>query len=141
MSILRNEKGIGCQQREQDVSVSGTLLTGGILEYKERPKERKEGPTSENHVAESASVQKNIYAYNKVHTSDQDRTIDTMFPATNPAQATISKSDKASRMKDIKESDCVLTSVRNLRADVVRGRHEGLTEILEKHVFVGIVAA
>ncbi|KAF8526511.1 DNA mismatch repair protein MutL [Hysterangium stoloniferum] len=129
-----------------------TLLTGGVLEDKERPKERKEGPISENDIAEPlyndqsrytqfalASVQKKIYSYNKVRTSDQDRTIDSMFPTTNPAQATISKSDKASRMKDIKESDCILTSVRNLRADVIRGRHEGLTEILEKHVFVGIV--
>ncbi|KAF8518047.1 hypothetical protein BU17DRAFT_66740 [Hysterangium stoloniferum] len=116
-----------------------TLLTGGVLEDKERSKERKEGPTNENDVAEPSSVQKRIYSYNKVRTSDQDWTIDSMFPATNPAQATISKSGKASKMKDIKESDCILTSVRNLRADVVRGRHEGLTEILEKHVFVGIV--
>jgi DNA mismatch repair protein MLH1 len=72
-----------------------------------------------------ASSQKKIYSQNKVRTSIQDRTIDSMIPIINPTHATANESDEPSRIKDIKESDCVLSSIRNLRADVARGRHGG----------------
>ena len=60
------------------------------------------------------------------------------------------------RSREIKESQCLLTSVKNLRQSIIKGRHKRestspipwtcciyesleLTEIVEKHIFVGIV--
>jgi DNA mismatch repair protein MLH1 len=88
-----------------------------------------------------------------------------MFPIANPAQITTdsSKQTKATdaipgtfRAREIKESECFLTSVKSLRQNLIKGKHKrilsssvfcnsranistDLSEILEKHIFVGIV--
>jgi hypothetical protein len=88
-----------------------------------------------------------------------------MFPIMNQAQIENSSSKSLettpistlSKSREIKESQCILTSVKNLRQSIVKGRHKRtlisqllwelyfvygfleLTEILEKHIFVGIV--
>lgn len=67
-----------------------------------------------------------------------------MFPVVNPAQlekSSANPSDTQSptpKSRDIKESECFLTSVQDLRKALVKGKHRQLTEILEKHTFVGI---
>jgi DNA mismatch repair protein MLH1 len=96
-----------------------------------------------------------------------------MFPVRNPTQiqdleASEKGKGKASadgtpvntKSREIKESDCTLTSLKNLRQNVIKIKHRrksqfpwtphgeirpeihlvlGLSEILEKHTFVGIV--
>jgi DNA mismatch repair protein MLH1 len=117
-----------------------------------------------------SDVKKKIPSQHKVRISLQDRTLDSMFPVANPAQIpgsndkNISKADASpsvSKSKEIKESECFLTSVADLRKAVVKGKHTrgspdiflqkliskgqgwiiriDLTEILESHIFVGIV--
>lgn len=39
----------------------------------------------------------------------------------------------------ISDSDCALTSVRNLRAQIVKAQHRNLTEVVQNHTFVGVV--
>lgn len=107
---------------------------------------------------------KKTLSQHKVRTSLQERTLDSMFPVVNPARVDGSSTDNrvngsqnAIKSRDVPESECNLTSVRNLRQGVVKGRHkrEGsslgvpgrfksmalsdLTEILENHTFVGVV--
>lgn len=49
-----------------------------------------------------------------------------MFPVINPSQAPASGIvAEPSKMKDIKESACTLTSVQQLRSEVLKKRHEG----------------
>ena len=115
--------------------------------------------TSFPSTASTTSNQKKIYSHNKVRTSTLDRTIDSMFPVTNPAQTPVVGDNREDivRTKDIPESECILTSVRGLRTEVRKGRHNGIythiflvlvlthfggpgfTEILSNHTFVGIV--
>ncbi|BGP19480.1 DNA mismatch repair protein Mlh1 [Rhodosporidiobolus nylandii] len=38
----------------------------------------------------------------------------------------------------IAQSECALTSVRQLRKEVIDGRHEGLDQIVKNHIFVGV---
>ncbi|KAF8589138.1 DNA mismatch repair protein MutL [Ramaria rubella] len=115
-----------------------TLLTGGVLGGADETKVRdSEGVDSMD--APSGPTQKKIYSKHKVRTSTQDRTIDSMFPIANPSQVAASDTSGPGRNKDIKESECMLTSVRGLRADIYLASHKGLTEIIEKHIFVGIV--
>ncbi|KIJ39060.1 hypothetical protein M422DRAFT_210572 [Sphaerobolus stellatus SS14] len=116
-----------------------TLLTGGILEDKQRSKVRKDNEEEEEVEEESAQKPKKVYSNYKVRTSAQDRTIDSMFPVVNPSQLPGDNTEDTIRVKDIPESNCLLTSVRTLRSEIARGRHTGLSEILEKHTFVGIV--
>ena len=74
---------------------------------------------------------KKIYSHHKVRTSLRDRTLDSMFPITNQAQIETSspKSSEGmpintlSRSREIKESQCLLTSVKNLRQNIIKGRH------------------
>ncbi|KAE9385345.1 hypothetical protein BT96DRAFT_960757 [Gymnopus androsaceus JB14] len=85
-----------------------------------------------------------VYSHNKVRTSLQDRTLDSMFPVVNPSQIGDSSADpnlsqSFSRYREVKESECFLTSVIGLRKRLEKGKHKLLTEILEKHIFVGIV--
>ncbi|THU96853.1 DNA mismatch repair protein MutL [Dendrothele bispora CBS 962.96] len=92
---------------------------------------------------------KKVYSHHKVRTSLADRTLDSMFPVVNTSQVVDKKKTSStpgtpsvqltSRYKEIKESECFLSSVRNLRSALVKGKHKALTEILEKHTFVGIV--
>ena len=93
-----------------------------------------------------------------------------MFAVVNPSQIagpsgdanskslkTSTPATPVSRYREVKESDCNLTSVNDLRRALVKKRHKGgqilrfsyrikfslfyeaLSEILEKHIFVGIV--
>ncbi|KAG5645503.1 hypothetical protein DXG03_005913 [Asterophora parasitica] len=131
-----------------------TLLTGGIadpehqISKKRKGKEREVSDDKEeesSNVSESDSKKKTL-SQHKVRTSLKDRTLDSMFPIVNPAQ--VSKSSTHGHQKDflstlksrdVKESECNLTSVVNLRQKTTKGKHRHLTEILEKHTFVGIV--
>jgi DNA mismatch repair protein MLH1 len=111
----------------------------------------------------ASEAQKKIYSQHKVRTSLQERTLDSMFPISNPSRIN-SSGDKSteeplptlSKSREIKESECNLSSVQNLRNAIPNGKHFRkipysvsddclqfwileLTEILEKHTFVGIV--
>jgi DNA mismatch repair protein MLH1 len=115
--------------------------------------------------ASALQTQKKVYSQHKIRQSDTERTLDSMIPLTqasrissDPAIA-VSEEDAASektRFKEITESACYLTSVMNLRKELVAGKHSsakayssiddadvtlhlGLTEIIQKHIFVGIV--
>lgn len=111
-----------------------------------------------------AEEQRKVYSHNKIRTSLKDRTLESMFPVVNPAQLdststtnlkTTDASSGGSKTREIKESECYLTSVNQLRQTIVKNKHKRetrhqpntfcsprsteLTEILEKHTFVGIV--
>ncbi|KAJ3885102.1 histidine kinase-like ATPase [Lentinula edodes] len=96
-------------------------------------------------VSASLSGPKKVYSHHKVRTSLQDRTLDSMFPVVNPSQIgkgpaeSNPQSRSLPRSREVKESECFLTSVTTLRTRIVKGKHKLLTEILEKHTFVGIV--
>ncbi|KAG7091898.1 hypothetical protein E1B28_008298 [Marasmius oreades] len=141
-----------------------TLLTGGIAEQpstsdkkrKGKERERESDAEVEENGLGSKQEPRKVYSHQKVRTSLQDRTLDSMFPVIDPSQiADLAGSEKtskssgvpgtpvtpavASRYREITESDCNLTSVNALRRVLVKKRHKSLTEILEKHIFVGIV--
>ena len=67
----------------------------------------------------------------KVRTSLKERTLDSMFPVSNPAQiSNISikgslnvPAPQNSSSQEIKESECFLTSVKNLRQNLLKGKH------------------
>ncbi|KAL6300791.1 DNA binding protein [Sparassis latifolia] len=139
-----------------------TLLTGGVAELprgngkgkgkaremdideeqREQPKSADEdesysGPTP-------TQLKKKTLSQHKVRTSMQDRTLDSMFPVLNQSQqanspAAPSPVAQTPKTREIKESQCFLGSVKRLRQDLFKGQHRGLTEIIEKHTFVGIV--
>ncbi|RDB30347.1 DNA mismatch repair protein Mlh1 [Hypsizygus marmoreus] len=138
-----------------------TLLTGGIVSAdqdlslsKKRKGKQRESSDNEEHddsssaISKAGEIKKKTLSQHKVRTSLKDRTLDSMFPVANPAQITKSSSSKGQpdepspaiiRSRDIKESECFLTSVTKLRQNLHKGKHKHLTEILEKHTFVGIV--
>ncbi|KAG7446826.1 DNA mismatch repair protein MutL [Guyanagaster necrorhizus] len=135
-----------------------TLLTGGVsdshnqvISKNGKGKEREVDPETEeaeeNALSSTqAESRKKTYSHSKVRTSLQDRTLDSMFPIINPGQiegpsgtAENVLSPGMTKTRGIKESECILTSVQNLRHSVGKGKHRLLTEILEKHIFVGIV--
>ncbi|OCH93343.1 DNA binding protein [Obba rivulosa] len=153
------------QSRAFEYQASKTLLTDGITELRKDKGKGKERTTddagdassvnaSENAIRSSLPslpVVKKTLSHHKVRTSMQDRTLDSMFPVLNSAQQTdkasssgtavdMTHSQSTSRpVKEIRESVCYLTSVRQLRQAVIKGKHHRLSEILEKHTFVGIV--
>ncbi|EJD05496.1 DNA mismatch repair protein MutL [Fomitiporia mediterranea MF3/22] len=114
-----------------------------------------------DHAAPSVTTakQKAVYSKDKVRVSQADRKLDSMFPLINPTTQAPSTSERggdkrketgspaesqtppvrAARVQEIKESQCFLTSVKGLRSDVEKARHNFLTEIIQNHVFVGIV--
>ncbi|KAJ8073855.1 DNA mismatch repair protein Mlh1 [Marasmius tenuissimus] len=132
-----------------------TLLTGGRADDTSKNNKKSKGKEKERDqdVEEEEDIQKTgprkIYSHQKVRTSLQDRTLDSMFAVVNPSQIAGPSGDKSlktntpatpvSRYREVKESDCNLTSVNDLRRALVKKRHRALTEILEKHTFVGIV--
>ncbi|KAF5390112.1 hypothetical protein D9757_003823 [Collybiopsis confluens] len=151
-----------------------TLLTGGIEGHSQKiDKKRKEPPVDtesslqnkdkEEPTASGSAGPKKVYSHHKVRTSLRDRTLDSMFPVANPSHIDKGASDRDkpspsySRSREVKESECVLTSVLNLRKKVAKGKHKcarlshiylftqtddtgiALTEVLEQHTFVGIV--
>ncbi|KAJ7275048.1 histidine kinase-like ATPase [Mycena rebaudengoi] len=128
-----------------------TLLTGGIAEAeqpnskkrkgKERARDEEEGSEP---VDPKPAPPKKTLSQHKVRTSLQDRTLESMFPVVNPAQIAGPSTGKAktadtSKSREMKESECFLTSVNTLRQTTIKGKHKQLSEILEKHTFVGIV--
>ncbi|KAF8340115.1 histidine kinase-like ATPase [Amanita rubescens] len=130
-----------------------TLLTGGIAEpeninsKKRKGKEKNVDQDDETEGAtpstSSGDTRKKVYSHQKVRTSLHDRTLDSMFPVANPAQVELQEAavqnPETPKTREIKESDCSLTSVKTLRQAFVKDKHQQLTEILEKHTFVGIV--
>ncbi|PPR02265.1 hypothetical protein CVT24_011614 [Panaeolus cyanescens] len=90
---------------------------------------------------------KKVYSHYKVRTNVQDRTLDSMFPAASQSTQKASSTNMSAgasspsvvgKPKEIPESQCFLSSVKKLRQQIVKGKHRQLTEILEKHTFVGI---
>ncbi|KAF7289882.1 DNA-mis-repair domain-containing protein [Mycena indigotica] len=127
-----------------------TLLTGGIAEPetkkrkgKERARDDDEDVEDENEEKTRPSPLKKTASQYKVRTSLQDRTLESMFPVLNPTQMQNGESStstaRVKQPREVQESDCILTSVKTLRQSVVKGKHKQLSEILEKHTFVGIV--
>jgi DNA mismatch repair protein MLH1 len=78
-----------------------------------------------------ADPKKKVYSHNKVRTSLRDRTLDSMFPVTNQSQqpevssstSEITPLNTLSKQRDVIESTCYLTSVKNLRQQVAKGKH------------------
>ncbi|KAI0764880.1 DNA binding protein [Fomes fomentarius] len=145
-----------------------TLLTGGIAESTTTQKtkgKRKAQPSDEDDTMDGADdtpegssesatapqlAKRKVYSQHKVRTSLKDRTLDSMFPVAHPSQRpshdgadkdSVSASPATPKDKVIKESQCFLKSVKDLRAAVVKARHNQLNEILAKHTFVGVVDA
>ncbi|KAJ8509480.1 hypothetical protein ONZ45_g8355 [Pleurotus djamor] len=137
-----------------------TLLTGGILGKGKQKAVEEEGDDVEDE-SEGAdedsqapppggrSLPKKVASQHKVRVSLKDRTLDSMFPVRSQSQQQVSAADSVplppsqpsspTKTRDIKESQCFLTSVNNLRNALNKRRHKQLTEILEQHTFVGIV--
>ncbi|GAA5876805.1 hypothetical protein JCM3774_003478 [Rhodotorula dairenensis] len=67
----------------------------------------------------------------KVRKSDHDPAFAARLAADQAAQA-------RARVR-IAQSECALTSVKQLRKEVIEARHEGLDAIIKGHIFVGIV--
>ncbi|KAL1679590.1 hypothetical protein EV122DRAFT_209500 [Schizophyllum commune] len=93
---------------------------------------------------------KPIPSHFKVRTSAADRTLDSMFPVVNPGLRTqpsataLENAQPAGTQlteykRTIRESQCRLKSVLTMRKEIEAARHKQLTEIIEKHIFVGIV--
>ncbi|KAJ6590595.1 histidine kinase-like ATPase [Mycena vulgaris] len=127
-----------------------TLLTGGIAEpeqstsKKRKGKERARDEDQDQDTAAAPAPPKKTASQYKVRTSLQDRTLESMFPIVNPTHIETSSSNKGKpaetfKSREIKESECYLTSVKTLRQNAIKGKHKQLSEILEKHTFVGIV--
>ncbi|KAJ7839580.1 histidine kinase-like ATPase [Mycena olivaceomarginata] len=138
-----------------------TLLTGGLAETeqstskKRKGKERAHAEDEQDADAEPKPAQssgcpphslvtqqpKKTLSQYKVRTSLQDRTLESMFPVVNPTHiaGASSAKGKSNADREIKESECTLTSVKRLRQKAIKGKHKQLSEILEKHTFVGIV--
>ncbi|KAH9926723.1 DNA mismatch repair protein MutL [Fomitopsis serialis] len=157
------EKLVG--QSQSRVFEYQTLLTGGIAETptqdngkgKKRARDEDEMDVDEAEPppTSQAARPKKMLSQHKVRTSLQDRTLDSMFPVFSPSQqrsgngsgggspntgtGTGTPPQNAPRVREIKESQCYLSSVKQLRAAVVKGKHNNLTEILQKHTFVCIV--
>lgn len=76
----------------------------------------------------SGSVKK-VASQHKVRISMQDRTLDSMFPVVNPAQisgggdAGDGNDSPLNKSREIKESECYLSSVRSLRDAAIKGKH------------------
>ncbi|KAI0252858.1 DNA mismatch repair protein [Lactifluus subvellereus] len=134
-----------------------TLLTGGVagadtgksIKGKEKARENSTGNDAASSTPPSGpSAVKKILSQHKVRTSGADRTLDSMFLPT-PTQSGegdnvaarhgVDTVKKRRKTREIPQSTCYLTSVSTLRENVKNAKHKELTEILQKHVFVGVV--
>ena len=69
---------------------------------------------------------KKLAPHHKVRTSQQDRTLDSMFPVVNPSQKAFDGQKPAPvKVPEIKSSDCNLDSVLQLRDQLDRVKHAG----------------
>ncbi|RDX54602.1 DNA binding protein [Lentinus brumalis] len=147
-----------------------TLLTGGIAEppatqkakgkRKAQPEDEDDDGLQEQSLegiegapAASQPAKRKVYSYQKVRTSLKDRTLDSMFQVAHPSQRpSVGENQDGSappapsqvpvpKVKEIKESQCFLKSIKTLRAAVAKARHNQLSEIIAKHTFVGVVDA
>ncbi|KAF7323905.1 DNA-mis-repair domain-containing protein [Mycena kentingensis (nom. inval.)] len=119
-----------------------TLLTGGVAgpdlstakkrKGKERAREDEEERDELEEEDGRPSPPKKTASQFKIRTSLQDRTLDSMFPVLNPTQSSANASSGASGSGSGGGG-------RTLRQAVGKGKHKQLSEILEKHTFVGIV--
>ena len=123
-----------------------TLLTGGVADpsasqkakgkRKARPEEEELNASSDDNIpaigegAQSSTHRpdRRVYSQHKVRTSLKDRTLDSMFPIAHPSQrpskdSAIPVTQPASKEREIKEAECYLKSVRDLRAAVVKAKH------------------
>ncbi|KAI0826460.1 histidine kinase-like ATPase [Irpex lacteus] len=135
-----------------------TLFTGGVIPATLISKDRAKGKEREQEIADEAQDSgsseqggpstpantgtKKTPSHHKVRTSQQDRTLDSMFPILNPSQIPSAEADlhrPTIKVPDIPLSKCNLGTVLELRDTMYSDKHEGLTEILQKHIFVGIV--
>ncbi|KAI0795447.1 DNA binding protein [Abortiporus biennis] len=136
-----------------------TLLTGGIAPVqsqmkdkgkgKEREKQSEEGEDevgSGSSAISTPATLKKISSQHKVRNSTKDRTLDSMFPILASQQQKPTQGDPSTpaartpgRIHEIKESECYLSSVKSLRAEVGKVKHNRLTDVLANHIFVGIV--
>ncbi|KAE8270188.1 hypothetical protein A4X09_0g2166 [Tilletia walkeri] len=55
-----------------------------------------------------------------------------------PPTAPASQSQRVS--KRLRDSECTLTSIRELRAEILAKKHSGMTELFQGHTFVGVAA-
>ncbi|GAA6049587.1 hypothetical protein NBRC10513_005927 [Rhodotorula toruloides] len=72
---------------------------------------------------------------------DQDRSSKKRKSDHNPAFASQLAAEQAAQKSArvrIAQSECALTSVRQLRKEVVEARHEGLDALIKGHIFVGV---
>ncbi|KAG6334470.1 hypothetical protein ID866_4618 [Astraeus odoratus] len=108
---------------------------------RERDKETEiEGEEEESEDEDRPTTIQKTLSQHKVRTSLQDRTLESMLPMTNPARSDgDDPSGTAIRLRDIKESQCDLTSIMELRQSVISSIHYDLTEIIRRHTFVGVV--
>ena len=78
---------------------------------------------------------KKVLSQHKVRTSQKDRTLDSMFPVINPSQIDTGeviesssqddgRSGKRKRGAEIEVSECYLLSVRKLREELEKGKHQ-----------------
>ncbi|TFK67600.1 DNA mismatch repair protein MutL [Pluteus cervinus] len=129
-----------------------TLLTSGVTSSEASSRKRKgkdRDVDEEDHEEEAPTprvVPQKTASQHKVRTSQNDRTLDSMFPVTHGSRSDSTNKDTQGgetaprpKTKEVKESECFLTSVLSLRQALVKGKHKLLTEILERHTFVGIV--
>lgn len=83
----------------------------------------------------SQPAKRKVYSYQKVRTSLKDRTLDSMFQVAHPSQRpSVGETQDGSappapsqvpvpKVKEIKESQCFLKSIKTLRAAVAKARH------------------
>lgn len=76
---------------------------------------------------------KKTSSQHKVRTSLKDRTLESMFPVANPAKVTPNPAGQAKaadalpgtfKAREVKESECFLTSVQILRRNLIKGKHK-----------------
>ncbi|KAF9003434.1 histidine kinase-like ATPase [Cyathus striatus] len=136
-----------CDALQRGLAVQGQSRS---FQYQVKRKNRESGVAKDKEELEKPFMSgqdfytKKVYSQHKVRTSLQDRTLDSMFPVVNPAQLEQHEirpesSLTTTRGRDIKESECYLTSIRTLRRRLQEGKHRLLSEILENHIFVSIV--
>jgi DNA mismatch repair protein MLH1 len=141
--------------------------TGESTKGKEKARENTTGRDPASSTPSSGpSAMKKILSQHKVRTSGADRTLDSMFLPTPTqfgegdnvaARHGVDTVKERRKTRDIPQSTCYLTSVLTLRENVKNAKHKGvqclitgpgsvadrdyleLTEILQKHVFVGVV--
>jgi DNA mismatch repair protein MLH1 len=73
----------------------------------------------------------------KVRTSKQDRTLDSMFPVSHPSQqaADTGQQPSPAKIPEIEPSTCNLASVLQLREEVTDMKHEGMVDASKLHRF------